>query len=75
MHCQTLTRHVTSPLLLVSAGAPEKQFGETYDRAAGEAPVDVWYLPDVGHTAAIREAAPEYERRLTAFFDDALTRR
>jgi hypothetical protein len=29
-------------------------------------------LPDVSHTAAIRHAAPEYERHVTAFFDDAL---
>jgi hypothetical protein len=26
----------------------------------------------VSHTAAIRHAAPEYERHVTAFFDDAL---
>ena len=37
--------------------------------------LDVWYLPDVGHTAAIREPADEYERRVTAFFDAALTGR
>ena len=30
--------------------------------------------PDAGHTAAIRDAAPEYERRVTAFFDRALSR-
>jgi hypothetical protein len=29
----------------------------------------------VGHTAAIREAAPQYERRVVAFFDMALRRR
>jgi hypothetical protein len=44
-----------------------------YDRAAGDQPVDVWYLPDLGRTAAIREAAPEYEERVTAFSDAALT--
>jgi hypothetical protein len=27
----------------------------------------------VSHTAAIRHAAPEYERHVTAFVDDALT--
>jgi hypothetical protein len=30
-------------------------------------------LPDASHSAAIRHAAPEYERRVTAFVDDALT--
>jgi uncharacterized protein len=67
-------KRISSPLLLVAAGPPEKDAGELYDRAAGDRPVDVWYLPDVGHTAAIREAAPEYEERVTAFFDAALTR-
>jgi hypothetical protein len=58
--------------MLVAAGPLEKPFGEAYDRAAGDRPLDVWYLPEVGHTAAIREVAPQYEQRVTAFFDDAL---
>ena len=47
--------HITAPTLLVAAGEQETPAGELYDRAAGAAPVDVWYLPEVGHTAAIRE--------------------
>ena len=69
---EDMTKRITSPLLLVAAGPDEKDAGELYDRAAGNRPVDVWYLPDVGHTAAIREAARDYERRVTAFFDDVL---
>jgi len=69
---EDMMRRITSPLLLVAAGPDEKDAGELYDRAAGDRPVDVWYLPEVGHTAAIREVAPDYERRVTAFFDDAL---
>jgi hypothetical protein len=69
---EDMMKRITSPLLLVAAGPPEKDAGEVYHRAAVGRPVDVWYLPDVGHTAAIREAAPEYERRVTAFFDRAL---
>jgi hypothetical protein len=57
---EDMIKRVTSPVLLVAAGPAEKEFGETYERAAGNRPVDLWYLPDVGHTAAIREAAPEY---------------
>jgi uncharacterized protein len=72
---EDMMKRITAPLLLVAAGPPEKDAGEVYDRAAGDRPVDVWYLPNVGHTAAIREAAPEYENRVTAFFDAALTRR
>ena len=63
---------VTAPMLMVAAGATEKPWGEAYDRAAGNRPVDVWYLPKATHTAAIREAAPEYERRVTEFFAQAL---
>jgi hypothetical protein len=66
--------HVTSPMLMVAAGPQEKLPGEVYDRAAGDRPVDVWFLPNVSHTAAIREAAPEYERRITRFFEAALLR-
>ena len=61
--------------VLVAAGSPETPFGEAYDRAAGERPSQVWHLPDVGHTGAIRQAAPEYERRVTVFLDEALTGR
>jgi uncharacterized protein len=67
-------KRISSPLLLVAAGPEEEAAGELYDRAAGDRPVDVWYLPDVGHTAAIRQAATEYEQRVTQFFDAALTR-
>ena len=69
---EDMMERISSPLLLVAAGPPEKDAGEVYDRAAGDRPVDVWYLPDVGNTAAIRQAATEYERRVTAFFDAAL---
>ena len=70
---EDMLKRITSPLLLIAAGPMEKDAGELYDRAAGDRPVNVWYLPDVGHAAAIREAAPEYEERVTAFFDAALT--
>jgi dienelactone hydrolase len=69
---EDMVRRISSPVLLVAAGPPEKPYVEAYDRAAGDGPLDVWYLPDVGHTAAIREAAAEYDSRVTAFFDAAL---
>ena len=72
---EDMMKRITSPLLLVAAGPDEKDAGEVYHRAAVGRPVDVWYLPDVGHTAAIREAGPDYERRITGFFDAALTGR
>lgn len=72
---EDMVQRITSPLLLVSAGPPEKPFADAYDRAAGDRPVEHWHLPGVGHTAAIREAAPEYEERVTTFFDGALSGR
>ena len=69
---EDMVKRITSPLLLVSAGPIEKRFGDHYDRAAGARPLQHWQLPNVGHTAAIREAAAAYERRVTAFFDAAL---
>jgi uncharacterized protein len=70
---EDMIQRITKPLLLVSAGrAEEFKFGVEYDRAAGSRPVEHWNLPDAGHTGAIRDAAPAYERRVTAFFDAAL---
>jgi dienelactone hydrolase len=68
-------RRITSPLLLISAGLPEKPFADHYARVAGDGPVEHWHLPSASHTAGIREAAPEYERRVIAFLDRALRAR
>jgi hypothetical protein len=73
---EDMIKRVSEPLLLVSAGrAEEYKFNVKYDRDAGSRPVEHWNLPDATHTAAIRQAAHEYERRVTAFFDAALRRR
>jgi uncharacterized protein len=72
---EDMIKRVSKPLLLVSAGRREEyEFGVKYDRDAGSRPVEHWNLPEAGHTGAIRDAAPEYERRVTAFFDKALGR-
>jgi uncharacterized protein len=71
-----MIKRVTRPLLLVSTGRhEERDFNLKYDREAGTRPVEHWNLPEAGHTGAIRDAAPAYERRVTAFFDRALSRR
>jgi fermentation-respiration switch protein FrsA (DUF1100 family) len=73
---EDMIKRVSSPLLLVSAGRDEEyKFNVKYDRDAGSRPVEHWNLPDATHTAAIRQAAPAYERRVSAFFDAALQRR
>jgi uncharacterized protein len=63
-----------TPLLLISTGgsiAAERDFNRIYAEAARE-PVELWDLPDVNHTAAVRERPEEYERRVIGFFEDAL---
>ena len=42
-------------------------------RDAGGANVDLWELPDTGHTAGLRKHPAEYERRVTGFLDRALS--
>ena len=66
-------RVAPTPLLLISAGKGqnERPFNLRYAEVARE-PFEFWDLPDVAHTAAIRERATEYERRVVAFFDEAL---
>ena len=62
-----------TPLLLIATGslAPEITLNEIYARAA-RPPVDFWVLPDAYHTAAIRDEAVAYERRVIRHFDNAL---
>ena len=65
-------REARQPLLMVSAGtAEEYEFSALYDRAGGPN-VEHWNLPDVSHTAALRQAPQPYEERVTAFLDREL---
>jgi fermentation-respiration switch protein FrsA (DUF1100 family) len=60
-----------TPLLLIATGRSlpvELGFNRIYAEAARE-PSELWELPDVNHTAAIRERPEEYERRVVGFFD------
>jgi dienelactone hydrolase/uncharacterized membrane protein HdeD (DUF308 family) len=65
-----------TPLLLIAAGGfpTELDFNRTYAEAANE-PFEHWELPEVGHTAAVREVAEEYERRVVGFLDEVLLER
>jgi uncharacterized protein len=62
-----------TPLFLIGVGSgiKEREFNRVYAEAARE-PVHYWELPDVSHSAAIRERPREYERRVVGFFDSAL---
>jgi dienelactone hydrolase len=60
-------KRIRNPLLLIAAGPLEEPFARNYDRAAGDRPVDAWYLPEVQHTHGLREVPQQYEARVTAF--------
>jgi fermentation-respiration switch protein FrsA (DUF1100 family) len=71
---ELVSRIAPRPLLLIATGGSlpgERDVNRVYAEAARE-PVELWDLPDVNHTAAIRERAEEYERRVAGFFDRAL---
>ena len=71
---ELVARISPTPLLLISTGGSlpaERDFNRIYAEAARE-PVELWDLPEVNHTAAIRERPEEYERRVVRFFDNAL---
>ncbi len=62
------------PLLLMYSGegqGGEVQLNPEFYRAAGE-PKTLWEIPGAGHTSGIRAQPEEYERRVIAFFDQAL---
>ena len=62
-----------TPLFLIAAGGfpTEIDFNRHYADVAKE-PFTYWELQAVGRAAAVRERPEQYERRIIAFFDDAL---
>ncbi len=63
-----------TPLLLIATGGSlpaELDLNRVYAEVARE-PFEHWELPEVDHTAAIRERPAEYERRVVDVFDEAL---
>jgi hypothetical protein len=69
---EDLIAHTKSPALLISAGTDiEREFNRFYERVATPS-VEHWNMPDAAHTHAIRSHRGEYERRVGAFFDEAL---
>jgi dienelactone hydrolase len=60
-----------APHLIVSAGKPEKEWGELYDKAGG-ARSELWHLPMAGHTAALKQYPETYEQRVVTFLDHNL---
>jgi uncharacterized protein len=74
---EDLVRRIApTPLLLIAGGRGrfERDFNRLYAKAANE-PVELWDLPDVNHTAAIKERPTQYEQRVVGFFDRTLRRK
>jgi alpha-beta hydrolase superfamily lysophospholipase len=72
-----VARVAPTPLLLVATGRSipqELAFNRMYADAAHE-PVELWSMPDVAHTGAIRERPRQYEQRVVGFFDRAILSR
>ncbi len=61
------------PVLLIAGGSDPYEIptNRRY-RDAGGPTVELWELPDTGHTAGLRTRPDEYERRTTTFLDRAL---
>jgi uncharacterized protein len=68
-----IPRIAPRPVLLVaSGGQPAEIPTARMYREAGGANVELWELPDTGHTAGLRKHPAGYERRTIAFLDRAL---
>jgi pimeloyl-ACP methyl ester carboxylesterase len=61
------------PVLLIAGGGfPAEIPASRMYREAGGSSVELWELPDTGHTAGLRKHPVAYERRVTDFLDRAL---
>jgi uncharacterized protein len=61
------------PVLLVAGGGfPDEIRASRLYREAGGSTVQLWELPDTGHTAGLRKHPAQYEQRTVGFLDRAL---
>jgi pimeloyl-ACP methyl ester carboxylesterase len=61
------------PVLLIAAGDEENEIHAGRDIAsASSGTVELWVVPDTGHTAGIDTHPDEWEERVTTFLDDTL---
>lgn len=67
-----MPRIAPRPVLLIASGAPDELPANRVYRRRGGPTVELWELPDVGHTAGLRERPADYERRTKTFLDRAL---
>jgi uncharacterized protein len=68
-----MPRIAPRPVLLVAGGGfPDEIPASRLYRDAGGATVQLWELPDTGHTAGLRKHPAAYEQRTVGFLDRAL---
>ena len=68
-----MPRIAPRPVLLVAGGGfPAEIPASRQYRARGRRTVQLWELPDTGHTAGLRTDPAAYERRTVGFLDRAL---
>ncbi|HEX5925216.1 MAG TPA: alpha/beta fold hydrolase [Baekduia sp.] len=68
-----MPRIAPRPVLLVAGGGfPDEIPASRLYREAGGSTVELWELPDTGHTAGLRKHPAAYERRTVGFLDRAL---
>jgi dienelactone hydrolase len=61
------------PFLLIAAGdVPTEGDAGRYIRSASPGTVELWVVPDTGHTAGLDTHPDEWEQRVLAFLDTAL---
>ena len=61
------------PILLIAGGAlPDEEYADRYIRSGSPGSVQLWVVPEAGHTAGLQVAPAEWEQRVIAFFDSAL---
>jgi len=70
----TATLTEPRPVLLIAGGigAPDEIPANRAYADAGGPTTQLWELEDAGHTGGLRTHAAAYERRTTAFLDQAL---
>jgi pimeloyl-ACP methyl ester carboxylesterase len=65
----------TSPVLLITAGdVADEALAGRYIASGSPGTVELWDVPDTGHTDALRTHPEDWESRVTAFLDEALGR-
>jgi len=67
-----MPRIAPRPVFLIAADTSYERAATARYRAAAAGPVELWWPEGTPHTGGLKTHPREYERRVVAFFDDAL---